>query len=530
MQEISEDGINDRTTWVLNNLVGEDAAFDRTVKPGATVQGRCYLNMNYFVRNMGAVMPFDPASVGVPADQVTPAMLEGRPRIPAIRRMLIPWRFIRTYRWVSAHYRRGLSELVRRLDELYWQLREGAQDPLPLIWALFAPDLYQWTEDNSNAHFFSALTITSLDGVLRKQAPQLLGLLVGQKTATSLIGQRIWELSQVAETCGPQVRRMLEDGTTDLDAYRALPEAAPLVAGVAEFLRQYGHRGFRYETDWVTERLADHPDHVLLAVAGQLDEKEPPNVRADAAYHVAQEGLRRMNPLQRAVWKRVLRWGQQLISWREESKSAVALRMATHGLAARLLARVFYPDQPDDTLMFYTFDEFFAFVRSQGQQRVDQETLDQRRAQFELDSAQSPPELLWYDPATRLWRLAGEPHETSAAPTAAQLQGIAASAGSGPVEGIALVTNDPLEAGRRLLQLSGPVVLVTRMTDPAWSGLFRRLTAVVTELGGVISHAAIVARENGLPAIVGITGITQAVRNGQRLRVDGATGVVEILS
>jgi pyruvate,water dikinase len=421
--------------------------------------------------------------------------------------------------------------LVRRLDELYWQLREGTQDPLPLIWELFSPDLYQWTEDNSNAHFFAALTITSLDGILRKQAPQLLGLLVGQKTATSLIGQRIWELSQVAETCGPRVRRMLEDGVTDLDAYRALPEAAPLAAGVVEFLRQYGHRGFRYETDWMTERLADHPDHVLLAVAGQLNEKEPPSVRADAAYQIAHEGLRSMNPLQRAVWKQVLHLGQRLISWREDSKSAVALRMAVHGLAARLLARAFYPDQPDDTLMFYTFDEFFAFVRSQGQQRVEFKVIEQRRAQFELGSTQPPPpELLWYDPATRQWRPAGEPHEPSEAPTAAQLQGIAVSAGSGLVEGIALVTNDPLEAGRRLLQLSGPVVLATRMTDPAWSGLFRRLTAVVTELGGVISHAAIVARENGLPAVVGVTGITLAVRDGQRLRVDGATGVVEILS
>jgi len=73
------------------------------------------------------------------------------------------------------------------------------------------------------------------------------------------------------------------------------------------------------------------------------------------------------------------------------------------------------------------------------------------------------------------------------------------------------------------------VILITRLTDPAWSSLFARLTAVVTELGGVISHAAIVARENGLPAVVGVTNVTQHIRNGQRLRVDGATGNVEIL-
>ena len=70
---------------------------------------------------------------------------------------------------------------------------------------------------------------------------------------------------------------------------------------------------------------------------------------------------------------------------------------------------------------------------------------------------------------------------------------------------------------------------VTRLTDPAWSSLFRRLSAVVTELGGVVSHAAIVARENGLPAVVGVPEVTRWVRDGQRLRVDGATGAVNIV-
>ncbi|RMF35055.1 MAG: phosphoenolpyruvate carboxykinase, partial [Chloroflexi bacterium] len=119
--------------------------------------------------------------------------------------------------------------------------------------------------------------------------------------------------------------------------------------------------------------------------------------------------------------------------------------------------------------------------------------------------------------------------EAATATPATRLEGIAASAGSGPAEGIAVVTNDPLDAGRRLLEMDEPVVLVTRLTDPAWSGLFRRLSAVVTELGGVISHAAIVARENGLPAVVGIPEVTRRIRDGQRLRVDGATGIVEIL-
>ena len=161
---------------------------------------------------------------------------------------------------------------------------------------------------------------------------------------------------------------------------------------------------------------------------------------------------------------------------------------------------------------------------------MGQEALDRRRAQFALYQTQPPPpELIWYDPLTRHWRPAQEEEETEDL-AITRLQGISASAGSGPAEGIAVVTNDPLDAGRRLLELEGPVVLITRLTDPAWSSLFRRLSAVVTELGGVISHAAIVARENGLPAVVGVPGITRRVRDGQRLRVDGAAGTVEVLN
>ena len=91
------------------------------------------------------------------------------------------------------------------------------------------------------------------------------------------------------------------------------------------------------------------------------------------------------------------------------------------------------------------------------------------------------------------------------------------------------MTNYPLDAGQRLLHAVGPIVLVTRLTDPVWSSLFRRLSGVVTELGGVISHAAIVARENGLPAVVGGPEATRWIRDGQRLWVNGQPGVVEIL-
>jgi len=522
---MTEGGLDAQISWFLGQLAGDTWDFDQTVKPTEVVQGRLYLNINYYARNMGSVVPFDPESVGVPAH-----LVEESAEVPRERLMRLPMRFRRTYRWAARFYRNVLPEIDHKLSDIYWKLRQDPEDPLPLIWSLFEPNFYAQTRDTDRAHIVIALTITTLDGILHQRAPQLLSLFVGHETATSQIGQRIWDLRQTAEECGADVQHMLTDGTVELEAYEALPTAAPLVAGVQAFLHRYGHRGFRYEADFETERLADRPEHVLLAVAGQLQESEPPQVRAEAARQVARDALQQMNPLQRLIWKRVLRWGQQLISWREDSKSSIALRQAAYGLAARHLARHFYPDQPDDVMMFYHLKEFLTFVRSRGGQRVDQSTLNRRRAQFELYRSQPPPpELIYYDPLTQHWRPAME--EEKAQPTAglARLQGIAASAGRGLAEGIAVVTNDPLDAGRRLLELEGPVVLVTRLTDPAWSSLFRRLSAVVTELGGVISHAAIVARENGLPAVVGIPEATRRIRDGQRVRVDGATGTVEVV-
>ncbi len=521
---MTEAGLDAQISWFLGTLAGDTSDFDPTVKPTQVVQGWLYLNIHYYARNMARVLPFDPTSVGAPA-----GLIQETVSVPRGRMLALPWRFLRIYRWATRFYRYQLPLIDERLREIFWRLREGAEDLLSLTDALFDPNFYTRCREADRAHIVVSLTITALDGMLRQRVPELLPLFAGEATATSLLGQRIWELRDLAARSSPQVRQMLEEGIADLEAYQIIPEATSLVEGVRAFLRQYGHRGFRFEADFETERLADRPEHILLAVAGQLREGQSPQSRADAARKRAYKALRQTNLFQRLLWSRLLRWGRQLISWREDSKSNIALRQATYGLAARRLARHFYPDQPDDILMFYTLDEFLAFVRSRGEQRVPMDILERRRAEYELHRNQPPPpELIWYNPETRYWRPAVAAEETEG-PMLQRFQGIPASPGEGPVEGIALVTNDPLEAGRRLLRMEGSVILVTRLTDPAWSGLFPRLSGVVTELGGVISHAAIVARENGLPAVVGVAEVTRHIRDGQRLRLDGRTGIVEVV-
>ena len=104
------------------------------------------------------------------------------------------------------------------------------------------------------------------------------------------------------------------------------------------------------------------------------------------------------------------------------------------------------------------------------------------------------------------------------------LRGQAASAGT--VRGVARVITTLAEANK----LRSGEVLVTRATTPPWTPLFGIATAVVTDTGGVLSHCAVVAREYGIPAVVGTATATQRLQDGQLLEVDGSAGTVRILS
>lgn len=103
------------------------------------------------------------------------------------------------------------------------------------------------------------------------------------------------------------------------------------------------------------------------------------------------------------------------------------------------------------------------------------------------------------------------------------LRGIAASAGV--AEGRAHVADSPA-VGR---EIKSGQILVARFTDPGWTPIFPIAAAVVTEIGGVLSHGAIVAREFGIPAVVNVQRATQTIRSGDLLRIDGANGQVTIL-
>ena len=98
-------------------------------------------------------------------------------------------------------------------------------------------------------------------------------------------------------------------------------------------------------------------------------------------------------------------------------------------------------------------------------------------------------------------------------------------ASPGVVEGRAVVVTSVEE----LNKVKEGDILVCPNTSPAWGPVFAKVKAVVSDIGGLMAHAAIVAREYGVPAVVGTGNASQIIKDGQRIRVDGFKGVVEIL-
>ncbi|SEL98407.1 rifamycin-inactivating phosphotransferase [Streptacidiphilus jiangxiensis] len=167
-------------------------------------------------------------------------------------------------------------------------------------------------------------------------------------------------------------------------------------------------------------------------------------------------------------------------------------------------------------------DAFYLTYQELRDVVVDARTLDgalvrQRRDAFRAQHALTPPRVLTSDGVA----LSGS-YRRDDVPAGA-LTGLAVSAGT--VEGRARVVLDMAQA-----DLEAGDILVTPFTDPSWSPLFVGAAGLVTEVGGLMTHGAVIAREYGLPAVVGVDGATRLIRDGQRIRVHGTDGYVVILA
>ncbi len=343
-------------------------------------------------------------------------------------------------------------------------------------------------------------------------------------------GIGVLRVAEIARKEPEAKEALLRETTQTLDA---IPEG-PTRRALASFLDLYGERAVR-EAELSTPRWREDPRTVLtmlrVALRGETREIEVTLARsrseADADMKKLQSSL---NMAEQTLVRHLVARSQKAARLRERMRAWVTrvlgmVRDVALDADRRLLRLV--PELADDfrvlqkqgsplaqvqSVFMLTVDEIVAALRTSRRDLAP--LVRARRAELARDlSRPDPPPTFVGLPSAVLMPPAG----------GRMLAGIAAS--SGIVEGKARVLMSPAE----MTDLQPGEILVVHTTDVGWTPLFLLAAGVVTELGGPLSHAAVVAREFGVPSVVNVDRATLVVKTGDKLRVDGDRGMVEIL-
>jgi pyruvate,water dikinase len=403
-------------------------------------------------------------------------------------------------RWaaVAARAPVTLAGHGRRLE----QLREDTED---------------WWRNATAATYDAPWSVTLL-----ADARDRFARVLSAHTIQSQLGQALFDrLGKVAAAAGvPGLERELVTGAGDLEEVvlaRDLWALARKELDRDAFLSRHGFHG-PAEGELSSRTWREDPsalDALVVAYANESDERSPVAMTARQTAtrrHAEVRLLAATAPARRPAARALVRLARRHVARREIGKTAFLMAVDVARHAARGLGRYLPLDHPDD-VFYLTYDEVMAGHTADIAAR---KATRQRYQQLEL------PAVWTGDPAPR--DAEAIRHGNRALLPRQVVTGVAVS--PGVVEGTARVVVDPAAC-------DGPVgpdeVLVARTTDPSWVSLFLTAGALVIDIGGPMSHGAIVARELGVPCVIGTGDGTRRISTGDRVRVDGHAGTVEVL-
>jgi rifampicin phosphotransferase len=344
---------------------------------------------------------------------------------------------------------------------------------------------------------------------------------------TSQMGLALLDVADVIRP-HPQVVAFLH-GVEDEDFLDELPKLAGGTEArdaIEAYLGRYGMRCVG-EIDITRPRWSERPTTLVPLILDNIKLFEPGAAERrfeqgrQEAQKKEQDVLSRLRALpdgeQKAdETKRMIERVRTFIGYREYPKYSIVSRYFVYKRAlleeAERLVRANVLAEKED-IFYLTFSELYDVVRTN---QVDDQLIQERKDEFRSYRALTPPRVLTSDGEA----VAGA-YRRDDVPAGA-LIGLPVSAGT--IEGRARIILDMAEA-----DIEAGDILVTACTDPSWTPLFVAINGLVTEVGGLMTHGAVIAREYGLPAVVGVEHATRLIRDGQRIRVHGTDGYVEIL-
>jgi pyruvate,water dikinase len=343
---------------------------------------------------------------------------------------------------------------------------------------------------------------------------------------TTEMGLALGDVADVVQN-HPAVIEYLKHASnaTFLDGLRAVSGGEDVLPVLISFLERYGMRGTG-EIDVTRTRWREAPTQFVPAILGHIEGVKPGQHRLDflagkvKAEQAAERLLDRLRQtpggsIKVRLMGRFLKVHRSLIGLREHPKHLIVqnldiIKQAILQEANRLVATGVL-EHPEDVFWF-SLQEIKEMIATQ---RVDRNIITLRKEKFLRDEKLTPPRAI-----TSEGEIISVKPGANVPPGA--LAGSPVSAGT--VEGRARVIVKLEEA-----KMEKGDILVAPYTDPAWTMLFPLAAGLVTEVGGLMTHGAVVAREYGIPAVVGVENATSKIMDGQKIRVDGTHGFVEIL-
>jgi len=297
-------------------------------------------------------------------------------------------------------------------------------------------------------------------------------------------------------------------------------------AAIDAYLNKYGMR-CAGEIDITKARWSEKPATLLPLILNNIKSVAPDTSKRKFEQG-QQEALKKEAALlerlrhlpdgnqKAAATKQMISQLRNFAGYREFPKYGLVNRYFIYKLAllkeaAQLLQANVIHEKED--VYYLTFEELREVVRTH---QLDYQLISQRKDEYKVYEKLTPPRVITSDGEI----IAGKYHREDL-PTGA-LVGLAVSAGV--IEGRARVILNMEDA-----DIAEGDILVTAFTDPSWTPLFVSIKGLVTEVGGLMTHGAVIAREYGLPAVVGVENATKLIKDGQRIRVNGTEGYVEML-
>ncbi len=364
-----------------------------------------------------------------------------------------------------------------------------------------------------------AMLVNKLEKNFKSEGAALANALMagGGEITSAQHGYRLVELAEIVRNDTKALEFFSSEPFKPLLWEKELPEESPFKKSFRDYLKKYGHRGV-YELDIINPRWREDPSYLLNVIRSAIATSDLPKLKesqrekADRAW---QEINRKVSLFRRKYIRYLLKQALRGAEFREMAKSVIVKmmepgRVLSQEIGRRLAERGIIEEQSD--IYHCAWVEIASILNGYWDGRGLKTLVADRKERRKEMEALLPPDLIIGD----MPKFAEPQTYMPGRPLAGM--GVSAGKASGPAR---LIMHP--DEGEKLL--AGDV-LVAPSTDPGWTPLFLRASAIVMETGGFSSHGAIVAREYGIPAVVNIPGVMKMIKNSQLITVDGDQGKI----